>query len=353
MDINKSKSHLLRLSSLALIAIIFFTSCTANKNSPAVSSSTRNKTPTASPITASPTSTEPARVAPGTIAFTRTAVNEGNEGDDIYIIQTDGTGLTRLTEGTKSSKLPTGSFIYTEAPAWSPDGTRIVYDFGYGDSETYTVWVMNADGSEKVQLTQLPLGSLSPSWSPDGSLIAFSVFNLSPEKNNIYLMNADGSNQKKLTDGIWQDLFPKWSPEGKIFFLRRVQVSGSWTADVFAMNPDGSGVTQITAIGRVRGYALSPDGKTMVYHDAGLRKIMSVPTYGQGSPVVLSDLNNLVFQCPFVTASWSPNGKAIAFGCSDYYVRTGGALYIVNADGSGLTIIPNTGPAMDPVWRPE
>jgi len=350
MTITKSNSHFLGLGSLAFMAIIFFTSCTTNKNTPAISTTIYNKTPNGNAIAASPTSTEPTQVAHGTIAFTRTAENEG---DDIYLIQTDGTGLTRLTEGTKSSNLTTGSFVWIEAPAWSPDGTRIVYHSSYGPSETTTVWVMNADGSEKVQLTKLPLGSLWPAWSPDGSQIAFSVFNLSPEKYNIYLMNADGSNPKKLTDGIWQDLFPKWSPDGKIFFLRRVQVSGSWTADVFAMNPDGSGVTQITAIGRVRGYALSPDGKTMVYHDAGLRKIMSIPTYGQGSPVVLSDLNNLVFLCPFVTASWSPNGKAIVFGCSDYEVRTGNALYIVNADGSGLTIIPNAGPAMDPVWHPE
>jgi Tol biopolymer transport system component len=49
--------------------------------------------------------------------------------------------------------------------------------------------------------------------------------------------------------------------------------------------------------------------------------------------------------------TWSPDGKWIAFA-ADAIQQPGSALYVVRADGAGLTKVPNTGPVYDPTWRP-
>jgi len=276
------------------------------------------------------------QVPPGTIAFARTQA-----GADIYVIHTDGTGLTRLADGP-------GTWL--EHPAWSPDGTRIAYHSGFGEFDTYSVWAMNADGSGHVQLTRLPLSGLWPAWSLDGSQIAFSAY--LPETNtlNIHVMSADGSALTTLTSTGADDLFPTWTSNGTILFLRKQVGPSSISADVFAVNPDGTGLVQLTTVGHVGGYALSPDGTKIAFHDTVNHRILVIPADGSVAPVTLVDSD---FGCVFVALSWSPEGQALAMACSDLGTVTGSDLYIVNADGSGLTTVPNTGSVFDPSWGPN
>ena len=79
-----------------------------------------------------------------------------------------------------------------------------------GDWEIY---VMNADGSNVVQLTHNSAADEYPVWSPDGKQIAFK----SNRDGNfeIYVMDADGTNQKRLTNHPSNDEDPAWSPDGK------------------------------------------------------------------------------------------------------------------------------------------
>jgi TolB protein len=128
----------------------------------------------------------------------------------------DGSGQRRLTlNGARNF-----------APAWSPDGQRIVFERRLGrESEktgtcrrcgtalTFQVYVMNTDGSEARMLAQ---DGVEPVWSPDGRKIAFKKELRRgigwPVESDIYVMNADGSGQRKLTRGPRRESSPVWSP---------------------------------------------------------------------------------------------------------------------------------------------
>ena len=156
---------------------------------------------------------------------------DGNQFSDIAVINTDGSGMQRLTTS------------HGEYPAWSPDGTRIA--FASARAGNYEIYVMNADGTGQTRLTDNPAYDMSPVWSPDGTQIAFdSQRDIFPPKEvgigpefEIHVMNADGSGDTRLTDNMQEDRFPAWAPENRIAFSR--------DGALFVMSPDGSDQIQL------------------------------------------------------------------------------------------------------------
>lgn len=146
-------------------------------------------------------------------------------------------------------------------PAWSPDGTSIVYTSTSGQPPNAEIFKMDADGSNKINLTKNPGIDKFPVWSPDGTKIAF----MSDRNGNheIFVMDANGDNPVNITRHPAQDIQPSWSPDGtKILFTsnRDDPLATAPTAtfsflgsppkkinlEIYMMNANGSGQVNIS-----------------------------------------------------------------------------------------------------------
>jgi TolB protein len=144
----------------------------------------------------------------------------GERNFEIYVMNTDGSGVRRLTHHDG----------WDAHPSWSPNGRRIAFDsWRDGDGDIY---VMDADGGGVRNLTNTDTDEDFPVWSPNGRLILFSGTRHRPEPD-LYVMDADGGNVRRLTHTGF-NVPGDWSPNGqKIVFQR--------DADIFVIDADGSG----------------------------------------------------------------------------------------------------------------
>ena len=150
----------------------------------------------------------------GRIAFVADPYGE----QEIYVIEADGTNRLRLTN----------NLFADSEPAWSPDGEHIAFVSEQNDNRD--IYIMDANGTNVTQLTDHPYDDYSPTWSSDSTKIAFiSDRDGGWEKSEIYMMNADGSEQQRLTEDSSRDLHPVWSPDGlKIAFIRSSTLAVLW-----------------------------------------------------------------------------------------------------------------------------
>jgi TolB protein len=153
---------------------------------------------------------------------------------DIYVINVDGTGETRLTSGPADES----------RPDWSPDGTKIVFQSNRGAPQSSGIYVMDADGSYVTRLTSSPGWDIAPQWSPHGAKIAFVRYAFHVPLD-VWVMNADGSDIRRLTDtGSNTNISFAWSPDGTKIAFTSPEGSQHW--QVWVMNADGTDQRRIT-----------------------------------------------------------------------------------------------------------
>lgn len=157
-------------------------------------------------------------VAPSWAPDCRTIVFQrglGVQGDaEIFTMKGDGTGQRRLRSASPGCCGSPGD--RGADPVFSADGGTIAYvantPNASGGSQ-FQIWSMDVDGSNPRQIT-FGAHSQSPAWSPDGSRIAF-VRWLPNQAPRLWTMNADGSDDRLLSQSEGWDLWPSWSPDGR------------------------------------------------------------------------------------------------------------------------------------------
>src|SRR5262249_52641314 len=127
-----------------------------------------------------------------------------------------------------------------------------------GNAELY---LMDADGTNQIRLTDTPENEVSPSWSPDGTEIAFSFTDGAGD--HVAVMGVDGANRRTIVAGV----SPAWSPTGQTIAYVRVNHTGCFLGvcprDIRTVKPDGS-----RDAGLITGAAepaWSPDGRRIAY----------------------------------------------------------------------------------------
>lgn len=286
----------------------------------------------------------------GKLAFTYGG--GGNSSTEIYVINADGTGQTRITNNGYDDRFP----------SWSPDGSKIAFESS-NSSGAYNIFVINADGGNQTQLTNstYPYVNLDPAWSPDGSKIAFVSDRDGSGKSEIWVMNTDGSNPLRLTTSVRyetgtinavysQAREPIWSPDGtKIAFSS--YRDGNFNLDIYVMKADGSDQTRLTTHpSDDRDPTWSPDGSKIAFTSTRDNNHEIYGMNADGSNQV--NLTNYRSGNDFQPA-WSPDGAKIAFARLDSTFNRTMALYLMNADGSGQAkLVDNPGDDWTPAWSP-
>ena len=149
-----------------------------------------------------------------------------NNGNGLWVMKPDGSNAHALTNKDDID------------PSWSPDGSMI--SFASSRAGARQLFVMNADGSDIRQVTDLNNMGGRNTWSPDGTKLAF--YRGPKGDRNIYVINMDGTGLVKLTDG-GDNLGPSWSPDGNWIAFTSFRDGNN---ELYIIHPDGTGLTRLT-----------------------------------------------------------------------------------------------------------
>jgi Tol biopolymer transport system component len=218
-----------------------------------------------------------------------------NDNTDIYILDLNTRGITRVTTATERDS----------SPSWSPSGQQIVFDsFRNGNLEIY---IVDVDGSNENRLTNDPAGDSNPVWSPTNNEIAFVSNRFG--NSDILIITPNGQ-FNTLTSNVAADSAPAWSPDGN-FVAFKTLVTGT-LSNLCVIARDGMNQTCITTTPAEFGTPVwSPDGRWIAIH---MRQ-------GEGAYNIVAfnivDGNILQVSAPGINArgapSWSPDGVHLVF----------------------------------------
>ncbi|MBV9804438.1 MAG: PD40 domain-containing protein [Solirubrobacterales bacterium] len=207
-----------------------------------------------------------------------------------------------------------GSLVLHESSAitlaMSPDGRRLAMNM------LGNIWTLPKSGGTATRISSLLQDTAYPDWSPDGKTIAFQSYKSGTF--HIWAMNPDGTNVRELTFGYYDDREPQFSPDAsKIVFSSDRPPDGSpagtatGSYNLWTLTLATGKLTEIThATGGINYYypTWTPDGKQLTYVDTS-HAIETIAADGTGPATTLYfDPSNT-----FYSPTWSPDGKNLAY----------------------------------------
>jgi TolB protein len=253
---------------------------------------------------------------------------------EIFVLSLSGNGAAPV-------KLNAGNVSRDPSP--SPDGSRFVFAVSQTDGlgrQQHDLYVVNRNGLNMRQLTNMPGREFDPAWSPDGTKIVFRATDAADIENSLWTVNADGTDLKMITGslpgGVTDPAHPAWSPDGsRIAFT----AAHDFTQSVWTMNADGSNLTQVTTD---NGFditpAWSPNGSKIAFS----RYNSAAPANGWDVMIVSAaggTPERLTLPGDQLSPAWSPDGQYIAVTGTAVVAGQGTQnIYTLRPDGSGLRL---------------
>ncbi|MET0650495.1 MAG: hypothetical protein ABW208_28125 [Pyrinomonadaceae bacterium] len=247
-------------------------------------------------------------------------------GYEIYLMDADGSNQRPLRDA---------SPVYTNAFAWSPDGTRLAYADG---GNVYVAEVTSGGDDSTAAPVDVSVGKVvgstdgAPSWSPEGGRLVVSNSTACPGCSDLHIVNAsDGGDRIALSTGPGFDAAPTWSPDGSLIAYEADR--GGRGIYVIAANGAGTEVKVSGAVGSIGGPVWSPAGARLAFRALSGNNVYAVNADGSG----LARLSDMT--CSSGDIFWSPDGSKVSFhnGNADNWMD----IYVVNADGSTKRNAPN------------
>jgi eukaryotic-like serine/threonine-protein kinase len=254
-----------------------------------------------------------------------------------------------LTPG-EESKLVENAFN----PAYSPDGQRIAVDASWAGPRR--IWLLDRQGHNPQQVTtdtSEEVAHLAPAWSPDGRKIVFQ--NLARTKFDIRTVNLDSKQMNWVTNDFFTNIRPSWSPSGRFIYFSSYRSGGIniWRAPVRGDGTISGSLQQVTAgAGQDVEVAVSPDSKRLAYatlrQNADIWRLPVSPQTGltNGTPEAVISTTREDSR-----GAWSPDGKMVAFN-SDRSGDMNIWLYTF-ADSTTRQLTTGHGGDFQPNWSPD
>jgi TolB protein len=262
----------------------------------------------------------------------------------IYTVAADG-------KETRALRLPVAA---AEGPALSPDGRRLAFIGGRNRPNERHVqvedelYVALADGAQARRLTAGRAHESAPAWAPDGKRLVFVRSSGTRVRSSLWIIGANGRGARRLTSGAI-DIQPSWSRRGQIVFVRIEP--RTFQSSIWVVRPNGKGLRRLRiGVRNATRPVWSPRGSRLLLTNG---KTLMVAAADGGKPRVVAKLGTDARGSRLdPEPAWSPGGTHIVF--TEPRPRTTGRadLWVVRTDGSGrrrLTTSP--GVDADPHWR--